>query len=175
MSDGRALWVRASYTVEAACMLPLFLFAILKGLLLGIDCYHDVQAAAQSLEQLTDIEAPEWIWKMKLVEKGVNLIHEHTVSEEFEEQLYGDHGAGPAPEFGWAAGGEDDAPSEDTGTFAVVVPGAAGRYELLVSDHRAAEPVGLAGLSFPEFEAFAASPGRALVLAVGAAAILPAK
>jgi hypothetical protein len=175
MRSGRNIWLQASYTVEAACMLPLFLFAILKGLLLGIDCYEDVRTAAQSLEQFTEIEPTEWIWKMKLVEKGVNLVHEHTVSEKFEEQLYDNHRAGAALESGWAAGGEDAAPSKDTGTFALDDPGAAGGYEFLVSDHGITEPVGLADLSFAGCEAFTAPFGGAFVLTVGAAAFLSEK
>lgn len=66
-------------------MLPLLLFAILKGLLLGIDCYEDVRLAAESMELLETIEPTEQIWKMQLVQKGVELVHEHTVSEKLEK------------------------------------------------------------------------------------------
>lgn len=66
-------------------MLPLLLFAILKGLLLGIDCYEDVRLAAESMELLETLEPTEQIWKMQLVQKGVELVHEHTVSEKPEK------------------------------------------------------------------------------------------
>lgn len=79
------IYLRASYTIEAALMLPLLLFAILKGLLLGIDCYEDVRLAAESMELLETIEPTEQIWKMQLVQKGVELVHEHTVSEKPEK------------------------------------------------------------------------------------------
>lgn len=66
-------------------MLPLLLFAILKGLLLGIDCYEDVRIAAESMELLETIEPTEQIWRMQFVQKGVELVHEHTVSEKPEK------------------------------------------------------------------------------------------
>ena len=75
----------ASYTIEAALLLPVFLFAIMKGLLLGIDCYEDVRAAAESSALLETIEPTDWIWKMQLVEKGVDLIYEHSVPEKSEK------------------------------------------------------------------------------------------
>ena len=81
----QGICLQASYTVEAALLLPLFLFAILKGLLLGIDCYEDVCSAAESSELLETIEPAEWIWKMQMAEKGVDLIHEYTVSEKSKE------------------------------------------------------------------------------------------
>ena len=81
----KEIYLQASYTVEAALLLPLFLFAILKGLLLGIDCYEDVRTAAESVELLEVIEPADRIWKMQLAQKGVDLIHEYTVSEKSEE------------------------------------------------------------------------------------------
>ena len=83
------IYLQASYTIEAALLLPLFLFAILKGLLLGIDCYEDVCVAAESIEVQETIEPADRIWKMRSAQKGVDLIHEHTISEEPEKQLYG--------------------------------------------------------------------------------------
>lgn len=79
------LHLQASYTIEAALLLPLLLFAILKGLLLGIDCYEDVCAAVESSELTETIEPAERIWKLQLAQKGVDWIHEHTVSEKPEE------------------------------------------------------------------------------------------
>lgn len=79
------IYLRASYTIEAALLLPLFLFAILKGLLLGVDCYEDVRVAAESMELLDTIEPAEQIWKMQFVQKGVEAVHEHTVPEKSEE------------------------------------------------------------------------------------------
>lgn len=74
-----------SYTIEAALLLPVFLFAILKGMLLGIDCYEDVCVTAESSVFLETIETTNWIWKKQWVEKGVDLIYEHTVSEKSEK------------------------------------------------------------------------------------------
>lgn len=81
--------LQASYTVEAAVLLPLFLFAVMKGLLLGIDFCSEVRTAAQSREQLEKICPTEWILKRELVEKGVDFVHGYTISEKSEEQLYG--------------------------------------------------------------------------------------
>lgn len=78
----------ASYTIEAAILLPLFLFAILKGLLLGIDCYEDVRVAAEIVEALEAIEPADRIRKMQAAQKGVDFIYEHTISEKSEKQLY---------------------------------------------------------------------------------------
>lgn len=77
--------LRASYTIEAALLLPLFLFSILKGLSLGIDCYQDVCTAAERMDWLETIEPADRIWKMQLAQKGVDLIHEYTVSEKPEK------------------------------------------------------------------------------------------
>ena len=57
----------------------------MKGLLLGIECYEDVRAAAESSALLETIEPTDWIWKMQLVEKGVDLIYEHSVPEKSEK------------------------------------------------------------------------------------------
>ena len=81
----KEICLQASYTIEAALLLPLFLFAILKGLLLGIDCYEDVRIAAASLEVLEKLEPADQIWNLELVKKGVDLIHEYRVSEELKE------------------------------------------------------------------------------------------
>ena len=77
--------LRASYTIEAALLLPLFLFAIMKGLLLGIDCYEDVCASAESIGLMETVEPVEWIWNMQLAQKGVDLIYEYTISEKSEK------------------------------------------------------------------------------------------
>ena len=79
------VYLPASYTVEAALLLPLLLFAILKGLLLGIDCYNDVRTAAENIELLEKIVPADRIWKMRLAQKGVDLIYEYTVSEKPEK------------------------------------------------------------------------------------------
>lgn len=75
----------ASYTIEAALLLPVFLFAIMKGLLLGIDCYQEVCASTAYEELLEEIRPAEQIWKLQLVQKGVDWIYEHTISEKPEE------------------------------------------------------------------------------------------
>lgn len=85
MIPKKTVYLQASYTIEAALLLPLFLFAIMKGLLLGIDCYQDVCIVAESMQLLERIEPTDWIWKMQLTQKGVDLIHEHTVSEKSKE------------------------------------------------------------------------------------------
>lgn len=81
----KVIYLQASYTVEAALLLPLFLFAMFKGLSLGIDCYEDVRAAAEQVESETAVEPAKRIWKMQLAKKGVDLIYEHTVSEKPEK------------------------------------------------------------------------------------------
>ena len=85
MAHRKAIYLQASYTIEAALLLPLFLFAIMKGLLLGIDCCEDVCVAAESQELLEEIEPVELIWKMQLGQKGVDFIYEHTISEKSEK------------------------------------------------------------------------------------------
>ena len=81
----KTVYLQASYTIEAALLLPLFLFSMRKGLLLGIDCYQDVCVAAESMELLDEIEPVDNIWKLQLAQKGVDLIYEHTVSEKSEK------------------------------------------------------------------------------------------
>lgn len=172
MKQRKGLQLQASYTVEAAILLPLFLFAILKGLLLGIDFYHDVCTAAESRQQFDEIEPVDWIWKKEVIEKGEEYIHEHTVSEKFEEQLYGGDGAGAALKHGWSIGGKNDAASADTGTFAMGDYGERGRYDFLVSDYGAAKSLGLAeppsaelcAVRTPSGGTFGASGGTAPVL-----------
>lgn len=81
----KKLYLQASYTVEAAILMPLLLFAIMKGLLLGVELYHEVRVSAGGEEQLSEINPAEDIWKRELIRKGVEQIREHTVSEKFEE------------------------------------------------------------------------------------------
>ena len=81
----KSICLRASYTIEAALLLPLFLFVILKGLLLGIECYEDVCIASECVESTELTEPAERIWNMQLARKGVDWIYEHTVSEKPEE------------------------------------------------------------------------------------------
>lgn len=77
--------LQASYTIEAALLLPVFLFAIMKGLLLGVDCYQEVCASTAYVELLEEIRPAEQIWKLQLAQKGVDWIYEHTISEKSEE------------------------------------------------------------------------------------------
>ncbi len=67
MRGGR--WLRASYTVEAALLLPLFLAVLMKGLLLGIECYDDVRTSAADTAQLSELYPPEEIWHRQLLEE----------------------------------------------------------------------------------------------------------
>ena len=85
MAHRRETCLQASYTIEAALLLPLFLFAIMKGLLLGIDCYEDVCMAAENSKLLETVEPVDWIWKMQAAQKGVDWIYEYTVSEKPEK------------------------------------------------------------------------------------------
>ena len=85
MKRKKTIYLRASYTVEASLLLPLFLFSILKGLLLGIECYEAVRAASQSMEFLENIAPVEQIWNMQLAQKGVTYIYEYTVPEKSEK------------------------------------------------------------------------------------------
>ena len=85
MISRKTIYLQASYTIEAALLLPLFLFAIMKGLLFGIDCYQDVYIAAESMQLLEMIEPTDWVWKRQLAQKGVDVIHEHTVPEKLKE------------------------------------------------------------------------------------------
>lgn len=71
--------------MEAAILMPLLLFAIMKGLLLGVELYHEVQVSAAGEEQLSEINPVSDIWKRELIRKGVEQIHEYTVSEKSEE------------------------------------------------------------------------------------------
>ena len=47
--------------------------------------FSDVHGAPESVELLEVIEPADRIWKMQLAQKGVDLIHEYTVSEKSEE------------------------------------------------------------------------------------------
>ena len=164
--------LQASYTIEAAILMPVFLFAIMQGLLFGIDFYEEVRASAESREWLDEICPTEWIWKRELIEKGVDFIHEYTVSEKFEEQLYGGGRVGAAAQYGRTAGGENDGAAADCRTFEMGDNGTRGRYDFLVSDHGFAEPGGLAASSSIEFYTVWAPAGRAFGIAGGASAIL---
>lgn len=60
--------LQASYTIEAALLMPLFLAVLMKGLLLGIDGCRDVEAAAADHAQLEDASAAERIWHLQLAD-----------------------------------------------------------------------------------------------------------
>lgn len=137
----KKIYLQASYTVEAAILLPIFLFAIMKGLLLGIDLYHDVQDASANAEQLSEINPVDFIWKRELFEKGVEQVRDHTVSEKFKEQLYDSDRGRAALEYGWTASGEDDTAAADTGVIVLGYHGKSGGHDLLVSDNRFTESV----------------------------------
>lgn len=79
------IWLQGSYTVEAALLVPILLFAIMKGLLLGIDCYQDVRGSSSNVELLEEVVPTEQIWKWQMVQKGCEMIYEHTISEKSEK------------------------------------------------------------------------------------------
>ncbi len=74
--------LQASYTIEAALLLPLFLFVLMRGMLLGIDCGRDVSASAADWQQLEKIEPTTWIWRSQLLERGMEELFGDTISEE---------------------------------------------------------------------------------------------
>ena len=77
--------LQASYTIEAALLVPLFLVALLSGMLLAIDCCKDVSVAAADWEQLEEIEPTAWIWRAEVLAHGMEDIFGDTISEKSEK------------------------------------------------------------------------------------------
>ena len=80
---GRRL--QASYTIEAALLLPLFLAALSAGMLLAIDCCEDVAEAAADWELLREIEPTTQIWRTEAIRQGMEEFIGDTVSEKSEK------------------------------------------------------------------------------------------
>ncbi len=78
-------WLQASYTIEAALLLPLFLTALTTGILLAVDCYEDVVEAASDWELLREIEPTTQIWRTEAIRQGMEELFGDTVSEKSEE------------------------------------------------------------------------------------------
>lgn len=77
--------MQASYTIEAALLLPLFLAVLSGGMLFAIDCCEDVVVAASDWKQLDEIEPTTWIWRTEMLAHGMEEIFGDTVSEKSEE------------------------------------------------------------------------------------------
>lgn len=80
-----ALRLQASYTIEAALLMPLFLMALAAGMLLAIDCCQDVSAAASGWEQLEEIVPTTRIWRTEAVRQGMEEIFGDSISEKSEK------------------------------------------------------------------------------------------
>lgn len=85
MRRGRSLHLQASYTIEAALLLPLFLAVLSGGMLFAIDCCEDIAVAASDWKQLDEIEPATWIWRAEMLAHGMEEIFGDTVSEKSEE------------------------------------------------------------------------------------------
>lgn len=59
--------LKAYFTLEAAIYIPLFIFAIARGMMMGVDLYTQVRDAATSYEQIVDFEEADFIWKERFV------------------------------------------------------------------------------------------------------------
>ena len=84
-SHRSAGWMQASYTIEAAILLPLFLTALLTGMLLAVDCCEDVAEAAADWELLHEIEPTARIWRTEAIRQGMEELFGDTVSEKSKE------------------------------------------------------------------------------------------
>ena len=87
MKRKREWTLSASYTIEAALLMPLFLFALMKGLLLGITCYEEMSHAASAEKQLEAVHPTEWIWENRLWDQIKEELGQrgNTVSEKSEK------------------------------------------------------------------------------------------
>lgn len=85
MRCGRSQYLQASYTIEAALLLPLFLAVLSGGMLLAIDCCEDVAVAAADWKQLDEIEPTTWIWRAEMLADGMEEMFGDTISEKSEE------------------------------------------------------------------------------------------
>ncbi len=60
--------LQASYTIEAAILVPLFLSVLLGAMMIALDCNRDVAEASAAHEQLEKIEPTTWIWRSQLLD-----------------------------------------------------------------------------------------------------------
>ncbi len=70
------------FTIEAAVYVSLFIFAIAKGMMIGVDLSKEVTNSTVMDEAYMDFEEADFIWKYSLVKKGVDFIGGDSVSEE---------------------------------------------------------------------------------------------
>lgn len=68
------------FTIEAAVYVPLLIFAIAKGMMLGVDLCKEVTASAVVDEAYMDFEESDFVWKYNLIKKGVDLTGGGSVS-----------------------------------------------------------------------------------------------
>lgn len=79
------LQLQASYTIEAALLMPIFLMALVTGMLLAVDCHEDVSAAAADWSLLEEIRPATRIWQAEMLEYGMEEFFGDTISEKPEK------------------------------------------------------------------------------------------
>lgn len=72
--------LRAVFTVEAAIYVPMFIFAMAKGMLKSMEYYTEVKEAAAVTSELTCPNQIDIILKTKAVKKGVEILSGDTIS-----------------------------------------------------------------------------------------------
>lgn len=55
--------LKAYFTLEAAIYIPLFIFVIARGMMMGIDLYTQVRDVAVVDEQIINFEESDFVWK----------------------------------------------------------------------------------------------------------------
>ena len=58
---------KASYTIEAALLMPLILFSIAKSVSLGIELHQEVKTAAANIEELENLNVVKIIRKLEWI------------------------------------------------------------------------------------------------------------
>ena len=64
----------ARFTIEAAILVPLVLFVMARGMLLGIQLFTEVSESTVLSRDLLEIEPTDWIWNQELVREGMDYI-----------------------------------------------------------------------------------------------------
>ena len=67
---------KASYTVEAALIMPIILFAMFQGLVIGIDLHEQVKKATLRSEKTEEINAIEMIQNIDHLENLIDTLFE---------------------------------------------------------------------------------------------------
>lgn len=65
-----------SYTLEAACIVPIILFAIMQGLLLGMDLCTEVREDAAYSKELQELQAVDIFQKTSNIEELWRKLNE---------------------------------------------------------------------------------------------------